>query len=274
MKKIVVLILVLSNCFVYAQRKPKIKGNRTVTEVREVLPPFNAIALNDDLEITLQKSSDPGYFITADDNLIDVLKLEVVDSTLVISSFYKITAKKKLEITVNYTELEGITMREGKIGMQDILNSDKLYVNTFGYAILQLSGSASIMSITMEENSTGDFNLDSDSLNITLKDKVNAQIYSVGEKSTLEMHKNASAIMEGTTDSLQVKLTGNANLKAEKLEAATIVAKLEESVNARFYAYKNFELSSSGTSRTHLYGDPKVTILEFLDTSALFKKEE
>ncbi|MEO0528457.1 MAG: DUF2807 domain-containing protein, partial [Bacteroidota bacterium] len=124
MKKFIIVVLILSYGTVTAQRKPKIKGNRVVVEVREELPAFNAIELNDDLEITLHKSADPGYVITADDNLIDVLKFKVADSTLMISSFYKIIAKKKLEITINYRELESITMKEGKIGMEDIINTD------------------------------------------------------------------------------------------------------------------------------------------------------
>lgn len=274
MKKFIIVVLILSYGTVTAQRKPKIKGNRVVVEVREELPAFNAIELNDDLEITLHKSANPGYVITADDNLIDVLKFKVTDSTLMISSFYKIIAKKKLEITINYRELESITMKEGKIGMEDIINTDKLYVTTFGTSRIQLNANAEIMDITMEENSVGDFNLDSDSLNIAVKDKANADIYSVSEKNTVEMHKNTSVRLEGTTDSLQIRLDGNANLKADRLEAATIVARMEESVVARLYAFKNFELSSSGSSKTHLFGNPKISIVEFLGTSVLFKKEE
>lgn len=274
MKKVILALLVLSNCLVHAQRKPKIKGNRSVVEINEELPPFNAVELNDDLEIFLQKSNTEGYSIVADDNLLDILKFKVVDSTLIISSFYKIIAKKQLDITVNYRELEGITLRDGKIGVKEMISSDQLFVNTFGSSKLDLNANAEIMSINMEENSSGVFNLDSDSLNITLKDKVNAYIYSVGEKNTIEMNKNTSATMEGTTDTLQIKLYGSSNLKAEKLEAATIVARLEESTSARVYAYKNFELSSKGTSKIYLYGNPKITLLEFMDTSVLYKKEE
>ena len=274
MKNTVLLVLLLSTCYLQAQRKPKIKGNKSVTAVSENLPSFNAIELNDELEINLQKSMDEGYVITADDNLIDVLKFKVVDSTLVISAFYKIISKKKLDITVNYRELRSITMRDGKIRMEDIITTDELHVDTFGDSKLQLNANASIVNINMEGNSFGDFNLDSDSLNITLNDKIDARVYAVSEKNTVQMYKNAGATMEGTTDTLQLNLQENTNLKAERLEAATVLATLEVASTARIYAFKNFELSSSGSSRTYLYGDPKITVLRFSDTSELYKRED
>ena len=80
MKKLVLIALALCTVAVHAQRKPKIKGNKEVTTVREELPPFTAIELTDDLEIYLEKASSPGYTIIADDNLIDIFKFDVRDS--------------------------------------------------------------------------------------------------------------------------------------------------------------------------------------------------
>ena len=273
MKNIATLIVLLVCFQTFAQRKPKIKGNRSVIEVRDELPSYNAIELIDDLEIVLQKGSTDGYIINADDNLIDVLKFKVEDSTLIISSFYKITSKKKLEITVNYTDLEAITMRDGKINMKDVITSDELSVNTFGPSRLELNATAPVMNISMEGMSSGDFNLASDSLNITLKDRIDVRIYAVGASNTIQMHKNASAKLEGSADLFSVNLFGNSNLKASKLEAANIKANLEESSNARLNALEYFELSSRGSSKTQLYGNAKIVIHDFLNTSQLSKEE-
>ncbi|MEC8832951.1 MAG: DUF2807 domain-containing protein, partial [Bacteroidota bacterium] len=113
MKKLFILLFAVAPIVVFAQRKPKIKGSRIVTQVSEELPPFNAVVLNDDLEINLKKGLGPGFYISADDNLVDILKFEVVDETLIISSYYTITAKKELEITVNYTGLKALTVKNG-----------------------------------------------------------------------------------------------------------------------------------------------------------------
>jgi len=272
MKKLILILLVLSHCAVFAQRKPKIKGNKAVVDVREDLPAFNAIELSDDLEINIQRSGAPGYVITADDNLIDVLKFDVVDSTLVITSFYKITAKKKLEITINYRELNAITLREGKLKMQDRVVTDELYVNTYGSTKLELNADAGITHINMEGNSAGNFNIKSDSLYMSFKDRVDARMYAVSETTDVAMYKNAAVKIEGTSDTLGLKLVGNANFKGAKLEAATVFANLEESPVARLYAYKDLELTSQGGSKTYVHGTGKITLTKFSDTSELYRR--
>ncbi|GMN12011.1 hypothetical protein MTsPCn9_33130 [Croceitalea sp. MTPC9] len=273
MKKLIFLFILCIPFLSIAQRKPKIKGNRSVTEVREDLPAFNAVELNDNLDIQLKKSFGEGYEITADDNLIDVLKFKVEDSTLVISTFYDITSKKKLEITVNYNELKAITQRDGKIMVMDVLSTDNLYVNTFGPSKLNLKASAFIANLNMEDTSEGDFNLDVDSLNVSLKHRSDASIYSVSSAKSIELLNTASLDIEGTTDTLSLKMYNNTKFVGQRLEAGTAKIQVEESASVRINAFRELELKSRDNSKTYLYGEPKITILEFLDTSQLIKKE-
>ncbi|QLG44555.1 GIN domain-containing protein [Costertonia aggregata] len=273
MKNIIILICLLSGLSIYAQRKPKIKGNKNVTQIREDLPPFNAIELIDDLEINLKSSRLESYIVEADDNLMDVLKFKVIDSTLIITSFYNITSKKKLDITVNYNVLNAITLKSGKM-ITDVVSTDNLYLNLFEDSVLELNTSAAFVAISMEGNSFGNFNLDSDSLNISLKDRVDARIYAVSESNHIRMDKDTKAQLEGTTDKLQVTLLGDSDFRGQKLEAATVSAKLEESATAKIYAFKDFELSSKGSSKTYLFGNPTIVVTEFLDTSELHKEKD
>ena len=274
MKNFILLFLALSTFAVSAQRKPKIKGNKTIVDVNEDLPFFNAIELRDDLEVLLKKTAIPGYSVSADDNLIDVLKFEVVDSTLIIRSFYKITAKKQLEITVNYNELNSISLENGKLVSGDMINAEVLNISTYGSSKLELNARASIMNITMEGNSTGDFNLQTDSLDLKLRDKTDLNLYGIISKGTIEMYDNTHTVAEGTADTLNIKLFGSSNLKAENLEAGVVHAVVEETTKARIHAYKTIELSSSGSAKTYLWGNAKLTINEFLNTSELYKREE
>ncbi len=266
------ILIGLLVCFqTFAQRKPKIKGNKNVIEVREELPSFNAVKLVDDLELVLQEGPN-SYTINADDNLIDVLKFKVEEDTLVISSFYKITSRKKLDIVVNYTDLEAITMIDGKVNMTDVVSSDRFTVDLDGRSRLELSATAPIMNVDMKGMSSGDFNLASDSLSISLKDRVDAHIYAVGKSNTIRMSQNASARMEGNTEVLDVQLKDSSNLKAEKMEATSVVADMKGSPDIKVKALEEFKLSSQGSSKTRLYGNPKITIESFLDTSNLLKE--
>ncbi|NNE75780.1 MAG: DUF2807 domain-containing protein [Pricia sp.] len=273
MRNIVFLFSVLFCFQLSAQRKPKIKGNKSVIDVQESLPPFNAIELRDDLEIKLQKAPEEGYAITADDNLIDVLKFNVEGSTLVISSFYKITGKKKLEITVNYNYIDTITLHDGKIKTDGVLSADELFISTNESSKLELNADARLISITMEGNSSGDFNLSGEEMNFVLKDRIDARIYSVSTMNNLKMYKNASVRMEGTAQEFRANLFESANLKGERLEANTAFLTVQDSPSADVNVITDFQLTSSGSSKTHLYGNPKIEIIEFLDTSELHKEK-
>lgn len=273
-KKLSILLAICIPILAIAQRKPKIKGNRSVIEVREELPAFNSIALNDNLNIQLRKSLREGYEIVADDNLIDVLKFQVEDSTLIISSFYNITAKKKLEVTVNYKELKEITQRDGKITLLDVLAADHLHLNIFGSSKLELKANAFIASLTMEDNSKADLNLDVDSLNVNLKQRSDAKIYAVSGTKNIELLDTASLDMEGTTDTLNLRMYNNTKFTGQKMESGVANVQMEESASARVNAFKTIELNSRGNGKTYLYGPARITILEFLDTSQLLKKKD
>lgn len=274
MKRVLILLLLILPAILVSQRRPKIKGNRSVTEVKEQLPPFTAIELVDDLDIELKKSFGEGYEIIADDNLVDVLKFEVLDSTLVISSFYDIISKKKLEITINVRELRAITVKEGKIFSDAMIESDEWYLNTFGNSELDIDASGFTANINAEDNSSINLNLDIDSLNVVMKHKTDGTIYAVSGAKKVDLGDSASLTLEGTTENLQATMIANTKLRADKLEAAEVDLSNRESGFARINAYRTFNLKSAGTSKTHLYGNPKITIDEFADTSQLLKKED
>lgn len=274
MKKLLLFLIVFSITWGYGQRKPKIKGNKDVVEVSFSLPEFNAIELNDDLDIVLEKSSAIGYDLIADDNLIDILKFEVVDNTLVISSFYKITSKRKLEITVQFDQLSAITVREGKITMKGVTSTDRFAVTTYGSAKAELNADADVVSVQMEGNSSGNFRFEADSLSLDLRDRIDTRIYANAGIANVRMQKNAGANLEGTADTLRLNMRGNTNLKAAKMESAVVNADLDDTPTVRLNAYRDFELYSKGSSKTYLYGNPKVIVHEFMDTSELLKRRD
>jgi hypothetical protein len=274
MKKFILLLLLLGHVGVMAQRKPKIKGNKTVTEVKEELPAFNAIELKDDLDIQLVRAPSEGYKVVADDNLLDVLKFKVEDSTLYISSFYKIQSRKKLEITVYYADLVHLVQLDGKMVSKESVVSDVLHIEVLGSARMELNASAALVRLQMDEKSSGDFNLAADSLHVNMKDRAVARIYAVGQSSYMELSSNASASLEGSVDIVQLEALDNTDFKAERYDAKVIKAKLENSSSAYLRALEELELATNGSSKAYIYANPKITIVEFLDTSELIKRKD
>jgi len=273
MKNVVVLVSLIF-CFQgFSQRKPKIKGNRNVVIVEDVLPDFSSIELKDDLDITLQQADEPGYFIEADDNLIDILKFKVSGNTLEISSFYKVTAKKKMDVIIRFKELDAITLNEGKLVSKEKISAyDSFEINTYNNSKLELLAEAPVTTITMEGNSSGNLNIESDSVSIILKDRIDARIYAVSQTNTVEMHRNASVRMEGTTDELNLELLDSSNFKGSKLQSDVALVDISGSANAKVDATSELELTSRGSAKTHVHGNGKITLVEFLDTSQLHKE--
>jgi len=274
MKKLLILLMILSPIVAIAQRKPKIKGSRIVTEISQELPPFNAVVLNDDLEITLEKSSSPGYHIIADDNLIDILKFEVTNSTLVISAYYNIAAKKQLDITVNYTKLKTITLQKGTMVSKDIIESNELFVDGFNNTKFDIKVNAAVMDINLEDTSSGDFHLEVDSLNINLNKRAQAYVYAQINTGILDMEGNSSLAMEGTSDRFQLNLLEDAKYKGEAMQIGSCKLTINGKANARVHAFRDIQINATGNAVIYLYGTPKITIDEFLDTVQLIKKQE
>lgn len=272
-RRILLLFMLLFGCILYSQRTPKIKGNRNVIEVREALPPFNAIQLDSDLDINLQAASIGEYIIEADDNLIDILKFRVENETLVISSYYRVTSKKKLNITVNFSELYRIVANEGNIVVKNRFSTAFLEVITTGSGRVEIDVDADAMEITMNDNSKGNFKVDSDTLNIRLAEKSDLRLFGVMENTVLYMQRNAKADLEGFTNDFKLHLLDGSDLKAKRLEANTVEATLEGSSSAEVLSTATVDLNSQGSSKTYVFGDSKINLLEFLDTSELYRRK-
>ena len=72
---------------------------------------FNAIEVDDALEVTLSQSNQNSYVLTTDKNLQDVIRFTINDSVLKIYTTNKITSSKKLEINLKFINLEHITLK-------------------------------------------------------------------------------------------------------------------------------------------------------------------
>ena len=259
---------------VLAQRKPRIKGNRQVIEVTENLPPFRHLRLTDDLEVHLERGDAEGYRLEIDDNLIDVLRFEVSDSTLVIASFYQITGGRKVNITVRYRELASLRAEAGSLVSEEVIDGNSMAVSATEAAGLHLRLRAPLITLKMDGNSRADLNAEADSLHVYLGAHTDVNLYTVNQGMLVEQDGHASLALEGVSAEASVRLTEQASLKAEGLVATRLKARLDASAVARVRADSELELDASGGSRTYLYGQPQVRITRFADRAELHKEPE
>lgn len=257
-----------------AQRKPRIKGNRQVIEVSENLPPFRHLRLSDDLEVHLVQGDSEGYRLEVDDNLVDVLRFEVADSTLVIASYYAITGSKKLDITVRYRELASVRAEAGSLVAEDVIKAHEMAVSATEAASLRLRLQASLITLAMDGNSRADLNAEADSLHVDLSDHTDVTLYTVNQGMDLSLKGHASLSLEGVSAQAAVGLSDNASLKAEGLVATRLRARLDASAVGRLRADTELELDAAGGSRTYLYGQPQVRITRFADRAEIHKEPD
>ena len=273
-RALALVLVLLVSAGAWAQRKPKIKGNRNPVEINESLPPFKFLRLEDDLEVRIRQQGSDGYELRVDDNLVDVLQFQVQDSTLVISSFYDITGSRALDITIFFRELAGVEVLEGRIIGEAEFNADLFRLRTEGAAGAELRLRASLCDVTISGNSRADLNIGAESLVVRMAERSDATIYADSDTLSAELGDNADLTLEGIADHAVLRLTGESGLTARKLVAEILEANLSGAATGRVHATSSLILDASGQSRTYLYGAPAVTLRRFADRAELHKEPD
>ncbi|NNC60934.1 MAG: DUF2807 domain-containing protein, partial [Eudoraea sp.] len=107
MKISIAILLLLMSSVLIAQKKPKIQGNKEVIQVsRDIQGTFNALEIDDGLEVNLNPGAKNGFIMDLDANLVDIVQFYVVDSVLRVYTTHNITSKKKLDIYLSVSYLE------------------------------------------------------------------------------------------------------------------------------------------------------------------------
>lgn len=271
---ILCVLLFFGSSELLSQRKPRIRGNRKVTEVSESLPPFRHITLQDNLEVRLDPSGTEGYQLRADENLVDILRFEVRDSTLYIGSFYRITGSKSLEITVSFSELRRVAATAGHLYNTAPFQSEVLDLLASEDARLSLEYRAGLSQVMLEGNSRATLRAEADSLSVDMRERSDAFIYTVNQGMQLYLREQSGLDLEGISAQAAFEATDNSGLDATRLEAESLRLKASASATARVRATTQLELDASGGSRTYLYGSPAITVLQFSERSELHKEED
>ena len=104
MKKIVLILLMVMVALPSSVAQQKIMGDRNVTIKQTYVDDFHTLVVNGDFSIEIVYNSKPSVNIETDDNLHDVIEFSVVDGVLTIVETIRITSRKKLSITINYSD--------------------------------------------------------------------------------------------------------------------------------------------------------------------------
>ncbi len=269
------ILLMLISVFTYAQKKPKIKGDKNVTTITKVLTEeFNAIEIDDALEVVINQSENNAYSLTTDLNLQDIVQFVVKDSILKIYTVNKIMSSKKLEISLNAKEVKHLILKnDAKIESEGTLNSDDvMYITAYNSSKFDLDVKADDIIIVLQRNSGGKLKAISENTTIVMNDRTDLKGSVQAEKTRITLTKSAELTLSGDSDFAAFNLKGSSKLDARKMKVSS--ADLYTSNNSDVYVYagKNLELYAQGKSNIYVYGDPKIEIKGLTDKSKIIKK--
>ncbi len=270
-----VLLMALTVTFsAYAQRKPRIRGNRKVVSVEKPLPSFRHLSLSDGLTLRLQPGTAEAVRMEADENLIDILRFEAAGDTLKVGSFYQITGSKQLELTLVFSTLESIRVRQGELTMEETLQADLLKIDLDEDARAALNIRTGLLDLQLRGNASADLRVEADSLHADLGDRTDSRIYATGGGVDLSMTGQASLGLEGSSPSLTLSMTDYARLQAQGMQAQKAMAFMNSSALARLKAETSLSYEGRGNARLFVYGQPEIRILGFYDRAELHKEPE
>ncbi|TCK66681.1 putative autotransporter adhesin-like protein [Winogradskyella wandonensis] len=258
-----------------SQNKEKIKGNRDVTIKQTYLDEFNTLIIKDDFEVKIAYNSKASVEIEADDNLHDVIIAEVSSGVLSISSSKRITSKKRLMITVNYSnQLENIQLYDSaelrSLTSMELENLD-LKIQNNSRAYLNIKSKQFKFSSTDRTKSR--LNVSADSTSIVMSDNSKLDALISGKSASFDLYQSADATIEGNAETALLRLDNSSNFVGKNYAVNNAEVLIESSSDLSLHVVTSLILKASGSTETYIYGEPKIDLETFTGTAKLQKKE-
>ncbi|TLP80133.1 GIN domain-containing protein [Maribacter sp. ACAM166] len=274
-KHVLFFAIALISVSLAAQKKPKIKGNKEVTQViKEIQGEFNALEIDDALEVTITQGNNNAYALNIDSNLVDILQFSVTDSILKIYTSNNITSSKKLKINLTVVEIEHLILKnDAKVNGEGRFTAKKFYLNAYNSSrIKNLDVRADDVTITLHRDAGGDIKVKSENTTIVMNDRTDLKADVIADKVRVTLNNSADLDLNGDADYASFNLKKSGNLNARKMKISS--ADLYTSNNSDVYinASRNLEVYAQGKSNVYVYGNPEVQIKGLTDKSKIIKR--
>lgn len=268
------LLLLLVTTVAFSQKKQKIKGSKNVTTEQREIGQFNAIEVEDNLEVYLEKGEKPGIKIEADDNLHDIIQLDLKANTLHLYTSKEARKYKKLIVKVTYTnDLNMVTAKhETTVNAIQEVQIDTVTFKALDYAKLYLNVNTKNFLLQGDDKSKTELNIKSDKAKIELSDNASLKSLITTQELTCDLYQKSEAKLEGQATNATIRLDNNSSLTANKLTIKNIDLIAESSSNCSINAESSIIIKASGKSEIELYGNPKIEMKTFADEAKLIKK--
>ncbi len=275
MKKIVfIIVLVFVWSFSFSQKKEKIKGSKVVTTEIKKIEAFESLEVADNIEVLLVKGTECGLEIEADDNLHDAIDIVINGSTLRLSTLKNAFGFKKLSIRVTYKDDfdSVITRDDASITALSDIELDTIVFKSYDSSKLYINSKTKSFTLLMDDKSKAEINSKSEKTAISLSKNAKIKALIAANELKFDMYQKSDATVEGDIGDLTLRLDNNASFAGKNLVAKNAEITTEGYTRASINVKSNVIIDASGKSEIQLYGDQKVEIKRFDDSSVLMKK--
>lgn len=268
------LLLLLVTTVAFSQKKQKIKGSKNVTIEQREIGQFNAIEVEDNLEVYLEKGEMPMIKIEADDNLHDIIKIDLKANTLRLYTSKEARKYDKLIVKITYTnDLNKVTAKnETTVNAIQEVQIDTVAFKALDYSKLFLNVNTKNFLLQGDDKSKTELNIKSDKAKIELSNNAKLKSLITTQELTCDLYQKSEARIEGTANDAVLRIDSNSSLTANNLTVKNIEVTAEGSSNCSVNAQTKITIIASGKSEIELYGDPKIEMQKFADEAKLIKK--
>ncbi|MEN2402885.1 DUF2807 domain-containing protein [Flavobacterium sp. MC2016-06] len=268
------VLLLLVTTLTFAQKREKIKGSKVVTTSVKEVGSFDAIEVDDNLEVYLERGEKNEIKIEADDNLHDIIGMDLRDKTLRLYTSKESTIFKKLIVRVTYTKTlnKVIAKNEAVVYAIQELQLDDLTFNSFDYSKLFLNVNSKKFTLTADDKSKTELNLKTEDGSLQLSKNASIKSLVSAIKFKCDLYQKAVATLEGIAEKATIRLDNNSVFNGPKFTLKDANVTVESYATGTVFAETTVSIAASDKSELTLFGSPKIELTRFSEEAKLFKK--
>jgi hypothetical protein len=217
---------------------PSVKGSGVTKSEHRSIRPFERIKAGQAFEIDLRVGSAPSLRIEGDDNLLRLIRAEVRDGTLHISSTEGYNSKSTIRMQITTPRLEAVSLSGATRADVRGIDARRFKIDLSGASRLKLEGSARDLDIDMDGAGAVEYRgVRANRLNLDLTGAGNAQL-------------------SGTADRITVQSDGAGRLDGRDLRVNDATVRASGAGNVTLNVRESLKADASGAATVRYYGSP------------------
>ncbi len=252
----------------------QIRGNRILEEQIRNLSGFNAITSVGSVDVFVRQGDAFSVVVRADGNLLNYIKTEVKNNTLVISVTKNIWRAKTLEVHITMKTLQKVVLS----GSGDFYCKSPFSVQNLQ---LVLSGSGDVKAALEAKNvhikvrGSGDVEVSGIRGNLDIDVRGSGDVDAYGlqlENCSLNVLGSGDVKLKGRTAQLTAKILGSGDLEAGGLSAVSVMVSNAGSGDMSVHAIDKLEATLAGSGDLGYTGNPAVLKVSASGSGKVYKK--